>query len=117
MSLNNNDDGDNSSSFIMSDAWIRVQKSSFRHWANSQLKRLGDGERIEDVGRDFATGENLLKLVHAIYCTPLPKKIHKNPTLRHHKLDNVTQALRICESNGLKIPFLKAAHVVDNDVR
>jgi len=97
------------------DGWVKVQQKTFTKWMNTHLRKRGYGA-INDAEVDFDTGINLINLLNALYQIPLPK-YSKDPKMRAHKLDNISQALSMLEKAQVKTNFLKSVHLVDHDLK
>lgn len=81
---------------------------TFTKWSNNHLRRrFGSAvEPIKEIQDDLDDGIYVLKLIHALYDTKIPK-YNPNPKMRPHKLDNISQALKMIETAGIKTHFLK----------
>ena len=49
--------------------WIQVQKKTFTKWVNEQTARVG--VLIQDLYKDFSTGENLVTLLQVLFKEPI----------------------------------------------
>lgn len=49
--------------------WIQVQKKTFTKWVNQQTAPVG--VVIQDLYKDFSTGENLVTLLQVLFKEPI----------------------------------------------
>jgi len=100
----------------MSEAkWITAQKRTFTKWFNNHLVKKGFSP-IKDVQKDWSNGIKLMQVVNALYDVPMPRRYNKKPRMRPHKLDNLSQAMKMLEVDAdVKTNFLKSEHLLDGD--
>ena len=86
-----------------------MQQKAFTVWINHHLKQsLGESApQVENLNSDLSTGVLLIELIASVYNVKKPN-YNKKPTLYAHYLDNVSIALKMLETAGIKMPFLKA---------
>lgn len=93
--------------------WVAVQRKTFVKWTNQHLKRKGFNEMdVVKVAEEFATGEKLMEIIHALFEIPIPKHA-KNPKLRPQKMDVVAQSFKMVEEAQVKTNFLQVEHLLD----
>lgn len=81
--------------------WIDIQKNTFRNWCNEQVKDYGV-EITGELSEAFEDGTLLVYLVESI-STKKVGKYSKRPKLYAQKLENITAALKLLESDGIKL--------------
>ena len=81
--------------------WIDIQKNTFRNWCNEQVKDYGV-EITGELSEAFEDGTLLVYLVESI-STKKVGKYCKRPKLYAQKLENITAALKLLESDGIKL--------------
>ena len=81
--------------------WIEIQKNTFTNWCNVQIQPYGV-QITGDLAEAFADGTTLVYLVESI-STKKVGRYNKNPKLYAQKLENITQALKLLESDGIKL--------------
>ena len=81
--------------------WIDIQKTTFMNWCNEQIKDYGV-QVSGDLAAAFEDGTLLVYLVESI-STKKVGRYNKNPKLYAQKLENITAALKLLESDGIKL--------------
>lgn len=81
--------------------WIEIQKNTFTNWCNVQIQPYGV-QITGDLAEAFEDGLTLVYLVEAV-STKKVGRYNKNPRLYAQKLENITCALRLLESDGIKL--------------
>ena len=90
----------------------KFHKQTFRKWVNYHLKKsLGmNAPIVNDLFKDLQNGVILMQLLTALFGSKVRiPKYNTNPQMKVHSLDNVSQALNILETVGIKNHFLKPA--------
>ena len=75
--------------------WKRIQQNTFTRWANEHLKLLN--RHIDDLQLELGDGLNLISLIEVLSQKKVPR-YNKRPTLRPHKLENVSIVLDFLEN-------------------
>ena len=81
--------------------WIEIQKNTFMNWVNVQVEPYGV-QITGDLDEAFADGLLLVYLVESI-STKKVGRYNKNPKMYAQKLENITAALKLLESDGIKL--------------
>lgn len=81
--------------------WIEIQKNTFTNWCNVQIQPYGV-QITGDLASAFEDGLTLVYLVESI-STKKVGRYNKNPKLYAQKLENITTALKLLESDGIKL--------------
>lgn len=81
--------------------WIEIQKNTFTNWCNVLIEPYGV-QITGDLAEAFADGTLLVYLVESI-STKKVGRYNKNPKLYAQKLENITAALKLLESDGIKL--------------
>lgn len=81
--------------------WIEIQKNTFTNWCNVQIEPYGV-QITGDLAEAFEDGTLLVYLVESI-STKKVGRYNKNPKLYAQKLENITAALKLLESDGIKL--------------
>lgn len=105
--------------------WQIRQSKTFSKWVNMYLARKGFKDCEVGMGEEFGgswdDGVILMKLMNALYEVPMPRKYKKEvdgvAMTRVHKLDNVSQALKMVKKAEVKTTNLKQVNLLDGDFR
>lgn len=81
--------------------WIEIQKNTFTNWCNVQIQPYGV-QITGDLADAFGDGLTLVYLVESV-STKKVGRYNKNPKLYAQKLENITTALKLLESDGIKL--------------
>ena len=81
--------------------WIEIQKNTFTNWCNVQIQPYGV-QITSDLAEAFQDGLSLVYLVESI-STKKVGRYNKNPRLYAQKLENITSALKLLQSDGIKL--------------
>ncbi|RMX60911.1 hypothetical protein pdam_00003464 [Pocillopora damicornis] len=81
--------------------WIEIQKNTFTNWCNVQIHPYGV-QITSDLAEAFQDGLSLVYLVESI-STKKVGRYNKNPRLYAQKLENITSALKLLQSDGIKL--------------
>lgn len=81
--------------------WIEIQKNTFTNWCNVQIQSY-DVQITGDLAEAFADGTTLVYLVESV-STKKVGRYNKTPKMYAQKLENITQALKLLESDGIKL--------------
>jgi len=72
---------------------------------------------MDNVQNEFENGIKLMEIVNALYNINMPKH-NKKPIIRAQKLDNISQAMKMLETDAkVRTNFLKPTHLVDSDLK
>lgn len=82
--------------------WIEIQKTTFTNWCNAHLRHVGI--EITDLASAFEDGVTLVHLVEAVSTKKISvRDFNKNPRMYAQKLDNITAAMKVLASDGIKL--------------
>lgn len=99
--------------------WQIRQCRTFARWGNMHLTKKGFDARIAETPADFSlswtNGVMLMRVVHALYDIPMPRKYKKNASTRVHCLDNVNQAMKMLANAEVPTTHLKQVNLLDGD--
>eukprot|EP01119_Soliformovum_irregulare_P010300 TRINITY_DN2527_c0_g1_i1.p1 TRINITY_DN2527_c0_g1~~TRINITY_DN2527_c0_g1_i1.p1 ORF type:complete len:1111 (+),score=542.58 TRINITY_DN2527_c0_g1_i1:57-3389(+) len=87
--------------------WLRLQRKIFSRWVN--LKLAKKGIPCNDVVTDIGDGKLLIALMEVLSEKPYDGKVIATPKLRPHKLDNLTNALKLVWSSGVDVKLKPSA--------
>merc|ERR1719499_2657823 len=96
------------------------QSKTFSKWCNMYLSKKGYEGTVgvgEEFGGSWKDGVTLMKLINALYDVDMPKRYKKDAKTRVHRLDNVTQALKMVDKAEVKTTHLKQVNLLDGDFR
>ena len=74
--------------------WKLIQKNTFTRWTNEHLKTVN--KHVADLETDLSDGLRFIALVEVLSGKRFTK-YNKRPTMRSHKLENVTLALEFLQ--------------------
>ncbi|CAF0978621.1 unnamed protein product [Adineta ricciae] len=95
--------------------WKRIQQNTFTRWANEHLKLLN--RHIDDLQLELGDGLNLISLIEVLSQKKVPR-YNKRPTLRPHKLENVSIVLDFLENTErIRLVNIDASHIVDGKLK
>lgn len=95
--------------------WIDIQKTTFMNWCNEQIKDYGV-QVSRDLAAAFEDGTLLVYLVESI-STKKVGRYNKNPKLYAQKLENITAALKLLESDGIKLVNIGTEDIANGNVK
>lgn len=98
--------------------WQVRQSRTFSKWCNMYLAKKGYEPRVgeaKEFGESWTDGVTLMQLMNALYEVPMPRKYKKEAKTRVHRLDNVTQALKMVDKAEVKTTHLKQVNLLDGD--
>ncbi|ESO10099.1 hypothetical protein HELRODRAFT_72745 [Helobdella robusta] len=95
--------------------WKLIQKNTFTRWTNEHLKTVN--KHVVDLETDLSDGLRFIALVEVLSGKRFTK-FNKRPTMRSHKLENVTLALEFLQKEeGIKIVNIDSSAIVDGKLK
>lgn len=95
--------------------WIEIQKNTFTNWCNVQIQPYGV-QITSDLAEAFQDGLSLVYLVESI-STKKVGRYNKNPRLYAQKLENITSALKLLQSDGIKLVNIGNEDIANGNVK
>jgi len=105
---------------IKLEEWMIRQSKTFSKWCNMYLSKKGYEQTVgvgEEFGGSWKDGVTLMKLINALYDVDMPKRYKKDAKTRVHRLDNVTQALKMVDKAEVKTTNLKQVNLLDGEFK
>eukprot|EP00043_Microstomoeca_roanoka_P006579 m.64030 g.64030 ORF g.64030 m.64030 type:complete len:445 (-) comp13474_c2_seq2:59-1393(-) len=99
------------------DAWIQTQKSTFTNWVNVQLEKGGHKQAEDDGVVDaFKNGVALIQMLEIVSGKPF-KRYSRDPKLRVHQIENISNALSFLKEEGLTLVNIGPEDVADGNTK
>ncbi len=93
--------------------WKAAQQHSFGAWLNSKLDKAGSSRQVEDLTKDLCDGVVLLVCLGQLYPELTLPKYHSEPKSEVHRLDNLAVALKLLETQGVRLESVTARMLLE----
>jgi len=99
--------------------WYEIQEKVFTRWVNDYLSKRAEPETIESLKTDLQNGLKLVHLLHELSedARKVLVRFNTRPSLKFHKLDNITQALEFIKGQGIKLVNIGTFDIYDGNMR
>eukprot|EP00050_Salpingoeca_kvevrii_P006968 m.292944 g.292944 ORF g.292944 m.292944 type:complete len:428 (-) comp12702_c0_seq1:210-1493(-) len=98
------------------DEWVGIQKKTFTNWVNAQLAKIPEAPTVNVLEEDLKDGTRLIQLLEV--CSEKAfGRYNKGTTMKIKQLENLTNAFKFMEKEGLKLVNLGPVDVNDGNLK